>query len=77
LGQPVAFQQPAILRRVVFVNTKREGKQIFYSVNYTRLDYVAKQAIALNPATSFMQALRMWAIACESSINYMFTLMFL
>jgi DNA-binding transcriptional ArsR family regulator len=47
LQQSVASQHLAILRRVGFVNTKREGKQIFYSVNYTRLNDVTNQAKAL------------------------------
>jgi DNA-binding transcriptional ArsR family regulator len=44
LEQSVASQHLAILRRVGFVNTKREGKQIFYSVNYARLNDVTNQA---------------------------------
>jgi DNA-binding transcriptional ArsR family regulator len=47
LQQSVASQHLAILRRVGFVNTKREGKQIFYSVNYSRLNDVTNQAKAL------------------------------
>jgi len=40
LEQSVASQQLAILRNANFVTTEREGKQIFYSVNYKRLDEV-------------------------------------
>ena len=40
LEQSVASQQLAILRRAGFVNTKREGKNIFYSVNYQRIEQV-------------------------------------
>jgi len=48
LEQSVASQQLAILRKVGFVTTQREGKQVFYSVNYTRLDYVTERAKAIN-----------------------------
>jgi DNA-binding transcriptional ArsR family regulator len=47
LEQSVASQYLAILRRVGFVNTKREGKQVFYSVNYARLNDVTNQAKTL------------------------------
>ena len=40
LEQSVASQHLAILRKAGFVNTLRDGKFIFYSVNYTRLDQV-------------------------------------
>src|SRR5919107_4087485 len=40
LEQSVASQHLAILRKAGFVNTTRDGKFIFYSVNYTRLDQV-------------------------------------
>lgn len=48
LEQSVASQQLAILRKVGFVTAKRQGKQIFYSVNYSRLNDVTKHAKALN-----------------------------
>lgn len=44
LEQSVASQHLAILRRVGFVNTQREGKRIFYSVNYQRLKEVHSRA---------------------------------
>jgi DNA-binding transcriptional ArsR family regulator len=44
LEQSVASQHLAILRRVGFVNTKRDGKQVFYSVNYARLADVTEEA---------------------------------
>jgi DNA-binding transcriptional ArsR family regulator len=44
LEQSVASQHLAILRRVGFVSTQREGKKVFYSVNYTRLEDVTKRA---------------------------------
>jgi DNA-binding transcriptional ArsR family regulator len=44
LEQSVASQHLAILRRAGFVNTKREGKNIFYSVNYHRLKEVHQNA---------------------------------
>ena len=37
LEQSVASQHLAILRKAGFVVTEREGKYIFYSVNYARL----------------------------------------
>jgi len=40
LEQSVASQHLAILRNGGFVKTEREGKQIFYSVNYEKLQEV-------------------------------------
>jgi len=40
LEQSVASQHLAILRKACFVKTVRDGKFIFYSVNYERLDQV-------------------------------------
>lgn len=40
LEQSVASQHLAILRKAGFVNTVRDGKFIYYSVNYDRLDQV-------------------------------------
>jgi len=40
LEQSVASQHLAILRRAGIVITKREGKFIFYTVDYTRLEQV-------------------------------------
>jgi DNA-binding transcriptional ArsR family regulator len=40
LEQSVASQHLAILRKAGFVSTVRDGKFIFYSVNYDRLDQV-------------------------------------
>ncbi len=40
IEQSVASQHLAILRRTGFVTTKREGKFIYYFVNYERLRYV-------------------------------------
>ena len=40
LEQSVASQHLAILRKAGFVNTLRDGKFIYYSVNYDRLDQV-------------------------------------
>ncbi|MFY7899814.1 MAG: ArsR/SmtB family transcription factor [Chitinophagaceae bacterium] len=42
IEQSVASQHLAILRRANIVITKREGKFIFYSVNYERLAEVTK-----------------------------------
>jgi DNA-binding transcriptional ArsR family regulator len=40
LEQSVASQHLAILRKAGYVNTLRDGKFIFYSVNYDRLEQV-------------------------------------
>ena len=40
LEQPVASQHLAILRKEHFLNTERQGKRIFYSVNYPRMSQV-------------------------------------
>ena len=40
LEQPVASQHLAILRREHFLKTERQGKRIFYSVNYPRVSQV-------------------------------------
>lgn len=40
LEQSVASQHLAILRKAGFVNTLRDGKFIFYSVNHDRLNQV-------------------------------------
>jgi DNA-binding transcriptional ArsR family regulator len=44
LEQSVASQHLAILRRAGLVNTERQGKFIFYSVNYARLKQVQELA---------------------------------
>jgi DNA-binding transcriptional ArsR family regulator len=44
LEQSVASQHLAILRKAGMVNTEREGKFIFYSVNYQRLKQVHQTA---------------------------------
>ncbi len=41
-GQSVASQQLGILRRAGYVLTERKGKQVFYQVNYERLNEVQK-----------------------------------
>lgn len=48
LEQSVASQQLAILRRAGFVTTQREGKQIFYSINYDRLRDVQGKIASLS-----------------------------
>ena len=40
LEQSVASQHLAILRKAMMVNTERQGKFIFYSVNYQRVKQV-------------------------------------
>ena len=47
LEQSVASQHLAILRRAGIVSTTREGKFIYYSVNYTRLNDVVAFVKAL------------------------------
>ena len=47
LEQSVASQHLAILRRAGFVNTQRDGKFIYYSVNHNRLAEVHKVATDL------------------------------
>lgn len=44
IEQSVASQHLAILRNAQLVITKREGKCIFYSVNYQGLDFIQKTA---------------------------------
>ena len=44
LEQSVASQHLAILRRAHLVNTQRDGKNIFYSVNYQRLQEIHLRA---------------------------------
>ncbi|MBP6372262.1 MAG: helix-turn-helix transcriptional regulator, partial [Ferruginibacter sp.] len=40
LEQSVASQHLAILRKAGFVNTERDGKFIYYTVNYKRVEQV-------------------------------------
>ncbi len=42
LEQSVASQHLAILRRAGIVSTQRDGKFIYYTVNYTRIDEITK-----------------------------------
>ena len=44
IEQSVASQHLAILRESAFVTTERNGKRIFYSVNYQRLKQIHLQA---------------------------------
>ena len=41
LEQSVASQHLAILRKAGIVNTERDGKFIFYTVNYKRIDEIS------------------------------------
>ena len=45
IEQSVASQQLAILRQACFVKTQREGKQVYYAINYDRL-YSVSETIA-------------------------------
>ena len=40
IEQPVASNHLAILRKAGFVTSKRSGKNVFYSVNYPRLEFL-------------------------------------
>lgn len=42
LEQSVVSQHLAILRRAGFVNTKRDGKFIYYNINYDYLSFVVE-----------------------------------
>lgn len=44
LDQSVASQHLAFLRKTGFVRTQREGKKIFYSINYPRIKQVQELA---------------------------------
>ncbi len=48
LEQAVASQHLAILRKADIVKTKREGKFIFYSVNFDRIKHIEKCVGELN-----------------------------
>jgi DNA-binding transcriptional ArsR family regulator len=48
LEQSVASQHLAILRKAGIVITERDGKNIFYSVNYSRLKQIHEKAEDLN-----------------------------
>jgi DNA-binding transcriptional ArsR family regulator len=47
LEQSVASQHLSILRNAGFVHTEREGKFIFYSVNYPRIKQINQSTDAL------------------------------
>lgn len=47
LEQSVASQHLAILRKAGFVNTERDGKFMFYSINYQRVKEVERSASEL------------------------------
>lgn len=42
LEQSVASQHLAILRKAGIVNTERDGKFIFYTINYNRIDEISQ-----------------------------------
>jgi DNA-binding transcriptional ArsR family regulator len=50
MEQSVMSLHLAILRRAGFVNAQKDGKHVFYSLNYARLADVTKHAKALNQA---------------------------
>lgn len=47
LEQTVVSQHLSILRKAGFVNTRREGKQINYSINYEKLELVHNNVASL------------------------------
>lgn len=47
MEQSVASQHLAILRKAGVVHAEREGQQVFYSVNYDRLEELHRAAHAL------------------------------
>src|SRR5580704_2499651 len=47
IEQSVASQHLAILRRAGVVNTQRDGKKIYYSVNGKRISEISKLAVEL------------------------------
>lgn len=47
IEQSVASQHLAVLRKAKLVNAEREGKKIFYSVNYKNLDLLQEMASRL------------------------------
>lgn len=54
LDQSATSQHLAILRKTGFVNTERDGKCIYYFINYQRLDELNESAAQLlNNATKF------------------------
>jgi DNA-binding transcriptional ArsR family regulator len=57
IEQPVASQHLAILRNANLVITKREGRYIYYSLNYEQLEFIHKTAKQLLEITegSFYQ----------------------
>jgi DNA-binding transcriptional ArsR family regulator len=47
LEQSVASQHLAILRRAGIVKTERDGKYIYYNINYARVDEINKCVVEL------------------------------
>ncbi|HYH15110.1 MAG TPA: metalloregulator ArsR/SmtB family transcription factor [Flavisolibacter sp.] len=47
IEQTVVSQHLSILRKAGFVQARREGKQIFYTVNYEKLEHVQKNILSL------------------------------
>jgi DNA-binding transcriptional ArsR family regulator len=47
LEQTVVSQHLSILRKAGFVNTRREGKQVYYTVNYEKLELVHNNVASL------------------------------
>ena len=47
LDQSATSQHLAVLRKTGFVNTERDGKCIYYSINYDRIEELNKCAVQL------------------------------
>lgn len=47
LEQTVVSQHLSILRKAGFVKTRRESKQVFYTVNYEKLEHVQNNVLSL------------------------------
>jgi DNA-binding transcriptional ArsR family regulator len=53
LDQTFASQHLAVLRKAGLVNTEREGRLIFYSINYPRLKLLHSVADTLQPRKAY------------------------
>jgi len=49
LPQSIASQQLGILRRAAIVKSKKQGKAVYYEVNYEQLEKIQKAALQLVP----------------------------
>lgn len=56
IGQPALSQQLATLRKAALVTTRREAKQVFYSIEADTLDQITQAIGALQPQSSALAA---------------------